>query len=95
MNQNTTPAQTFEVSAETELLSASYRAVAECAETLYNLFAQEVAEQDPNATEEEQTKLIQLRLEQSGICLAQTKIFALLCANIRMNLENLKTPICL
>ena len=95
MNQNTTPAPAFVVSAETERAAAAYRAAVECAATLYNLYAQEVAEQDPNAPEEEQTELIQLRLEQSGIDAAKEKLFAGLCASIRLNLETLKTPVCL
>ena len=95
MNQNTTPAPAFVVSAETERAAAAYRAAVECAATLYNLFAQEVAEQDPNAPEEEQTKLIQLRLEQSGIDAAKEKLFAELCAIIRLNLDTSQTPVCL
>lgn len=95
MYHKTTTAPAFVVSAATERAAAAYRAAAECVETLYELFAQEVAEEMPNAPDDERNKLILLRLDQCGIDAARERLFSDLCAEIRLNLETKQTPVCI
>lgn len=87
MNTQTTPAPAFVVSAAIERAAAAYKAAAECAETLYGLFAQDVAEEMPNTPEDKQKELILLRLNLCGIDTAKERLFSDLCAEIRLNLE--------